>query len=307
MPSSLPLRLSRTRVAFRREIREVDRLRRCPICDRDVVEAGSRYSKFSDRTFHYGVCAYCELGLVVDPREDYENLYDENYYAGRGADPAVNYLEEMADPNTIRNLEWQGLAKTIGPARPGGRVLDFGCGLGGLPRVLRSLGWDAIGYEDGFAIDWMRAADMPALEKLPDDESFDVIFAIEVVEHLVDPLSALREIRKQLAPGGRLIITTGNLARARRPLSEWSYAAVPEVHVTFWSPAAWKRALSLTGFEPIRPRRPLSPEVTQYKILKALPEAAHSLARIAPTWRRLGSIVDRRYGVAEFAEGTSPA
>ena len=155
-------------------------MRTCPLCDREPVAVGARFSAFSGRSFHYGICPSCELGLVIDPREDYQNLYDESYYAGRGADPTVNYLDEMNDPHTIRNLEWHGLAQSVHGLRPDARILDFGCGLGGLPRLLRQQGWDAVGYEDGFAHDWMRAADLPVLDQLPDDESFDVIFAIEV-------------------------------------------------------------------------------------------------------------------------------
>ncbi len=85
-------------------------MRRCPLCGTDPVVTGSRYTAFSARTFTYGDCAGCGLGLVLDPRQDYESIYDEAYYAGRGADPSVAYLAEMEDPNTIRNLEWDGLA-----------------------------------------------------------------------------------------------------------------------------------------------------------------------------------------------------
>jgi 2-polyprenyl-3-methyl-5-hydroxy-6-metoxy-1,4-benzoquinol methylase len=280
-------------------------LRTCPLCDRAPTEIGARYSDFSGRFFHYGLCVGCDVGLVLDPREDYENLYDEAYYAGRGADQAVSYLDEMSDPHTVRNLEWNGLAGSLGPVRADKRILDFGCGLGGLPRLLRRRGWNAVGFEDGFAGDWMRQAGLPVLDELPDDESFDVIFAIEVFEHLVDPVGVLHRLRKQLAPGGRLIITTGNMARARAPLHTWSYASVPEVHVTFWSPRSWDSALSAADLVPVHPAGGISPQVTQYKILKALPDRLAPLARISPLWRPIGAFVDRRYGVSEFANGVA--
>ena len=46
------------------------------------------------------------------------------------------------------------------------------------------------------------------------DESFDVVFFCEVLEHMTnDPLSALREMNRVLRPGGSLIMTTPNVAR----------------------------------------------------------------------------------------------
>jgi SAM-dependent methyltransferase len=46
------------------------------------------------------------------------------------------------------------------------------------------------------------------------DESMDVVLFCEVIEHLLeDPMRALLELRRVLRPGGRMIITTPNVAR----------------------------------------------------------------------------------------------
>jgi SAM-dependent methyltransferase len=281
-------------------------VRRCPLCDAVPEPAGSRRSALSGQRFDYGVCPSCGLGLVLNPREDYAALYDRGYYEGHGFDETVDYLYEMEDPG-IRALEWQGLAEGLGPVDPERRILDFGAGLGGLVVRLREAGWQAWGYEgEGFAHDYMREHSIPCLDELPASPSFDTVFAVEVFEHLVEPVPVLRSILAALVPGGRLIITTGNFARARQPLASWTYASVPDVHVTFWTPSAWARALHLAGFEADEQHPPLSPAVTQYKILKSLPRPAHRLAAVAPAWRPLAGRVDRHYGVSEFAVGLAP-
>ena len=67
--------------------------RSCPICTLSKTQfIGEKFSKYSDRSFSFGKCTICGLGLVLDPRFDFHNIYDENYYRGLGADPLVNYF-----------------------------------------------------------------------------------------------------------------------------------------------------------------------------------------------------------------------
>ena len=63
----------------------------------------------------------------------------------------------------------------------------------------------------------VRTAD-PLVEALPrrmplDDGAFDAAFCTEALEHMLDPMYALREIHRVLRPGGLFLTTTPNLAR----------------------------------------------------------------------------------------------
>ena len=76
------------------------------------------------------------------------------------------------------------------------RWLDFGCGNGGLVRyVLNHTGAQASGFEEGSIATAARELGIPILaaEALADQAgAFDVVTAIEVIEHTLDPLAELR-------------------------------------------------------------------------------------------------------------------
>jgi ubiquinone/menaquinone biosynthesis C-methylase UbiE len=101
------------------------------------------------------------------------------------------------------------------------RWLDIGTGNGFLPRIARaSLNGVHITGTDfaenalaaaADALDEQKLADLDA-QGLPfENESFDFITCLEVIEHLVFPEQALSEMHRVLKPGGRVVITVPNL------------------------------------------------------------------------------------------------
>ena len=98
-----------------------------------------------------------------------------------------------------------------------GKLLDVGCGDGTFLNRMRDLGWTVQGIDPDlraveqarsrFALDVVAA---PFEEHRFPGDSFDAVVASHVIEHVHDPLSMLRECRRILKPGGKLVVLTPN-------------------------------------------------------------------------------------------------
>lgn len=102
--------------------------------------------------------------------------------------------------------------------QPDMRLLDVGCGPGSITIELAEMVGSAVGIDAAdAAIEHARSAaaagtthvrfEVADVYDLPfDDQSFDVVYAHQVLQHLGDPVSALVEARRVLAPGGLIAV-----------------------------------------------------------------------------------------------------
>jgi 2-polyprenyl-3-methyl-5-hydroxy-6-metoxy-1,4-benzoquinol methylase len=166
-------------------------------------------------------------------------------------------------------------------------ILDVGCSAGGFLNYLGDQ-WERYGIElSQSAANSARnkgvkiiGDDVTKVEKLA--KSFPVVTAMDVIEHVFDPLAFLGRLAQITRDGGTLIISTGNTASRswRLMKNRYWYCTNPE-HVSFINPA-WcsnvSKSLGLT-IEAVLPfshsRR------TVRKVIKDV--AANSLYRCAPS------------------------
>lgn len=101
------------------------------------------------------------------------------------------------------------------------RVLDLGCGRGGVGEVIWRDVRLAAGIDpDPASLSEHRAAGMPVVRGVGEDlpfaaGSFDVVVSVWVLEHLADPLATFIEVARVLRSGGHFVFLTPNL---RNPL-----------------------------------------------------------------------------------------
>ncbi len=165
--------------------------------------------------------------------------------------------------------------------------LDYGCGAGGLVRYLRGENVQAFGFDEGAIAQRARTAGIPIFnsEELPKHKGkFDVVTAIEVIEHVQHPLEFLMQIRELLKPGGLFFCTTGNAKRYRSQLLQWPYV-IPEIHISFFEPETLALALQKTGFRAEwAGYLPGFNDILRYKILKSLKVKHRSFAEAILPW-----------------------
>jgi SAM-dependent methyltransferase len=283
----------------------------CRVCNSNTVTICTVLGVYSNRQYSINYCTTCHLSFVVDPESEYEKIYSADYYSGMGADPLINYLYELDHPDeTIRLYEWAGIAKIINeliPLSSKTRWLDFGCGNGGLVRFIHNqYKCQIIGYDKGWIIQKAVEKGIPILDEHELErlvKEFDIITAIEVLEHLVDPMSSIRSIRAMLKENGLFFYTTGNAKPHRNHFLRWAYV-VPEVHVSFYEPETLEYILTHAGFKTEYPGY-LSgyTEIIRYKILKTLKIKKMNPYEKALPWQIITRIVDANYQVTAFPVG----
>lgn len=216
---------------------------RCPVCNSTqnsvTIEARDGIKLLK--------CASCGLAFH---NELYSPAEQEEYYGHY-------YHEWNLSFSPINDVRFKELLATFEAHRSSNRILDIGCGSGQLLKVAIEQGWTAYGTEiasgvfehlSGLGIDAfggeLQEANYPS-------RFFDVIYCSEVIEHMVDPCSLVREVSRILRPGGLLYLTTPNYGSLTRRLLGAKWRAIGREHICYFTPKVLAGMLKGSNFRKV--------------------------------------------------------
>ena len=175
------------------------------------------------------------------------------------------------------------------------RVLDVGCSSGYLARRLVERGATVVGIDSDESAaaeargvcEEVLVGDVESIELPFPDSSFDVVLCGDLIEHLRDPEAFLVRVRPLLRPGGKLVLTTPNVAnwamRVGLLAGRWRYTdrgILDSTHTHLFTKKTLEQTLDAAGYR-----------IVSFDITAPVPRVgspavertAHALARLRPS------------------------
>ncbi|HEX9104377.1 MAG TPA: bifunctional glycosyltransferase/class I SAM-dependent methyltransferase [Polyangia bacterium] len=222
-----------------------------------------------------------------------------------GLEHRAEYAHSTVARYTEKHSPFSSHHRIIEAVRAGSRVLDVGCAGGYVAKRLRERGCFVVGvdrHDDAAAraaCDRFHVAELDSGDWAPPvDEvagGFDFILFGDVLEHLRDT-SILARARAWLAPGGRIVASTGNVALWFMRLSllagRFRYAPrgiLDQTHVRLYTRATFRRLFEDAGLRivgedaTVIPTEQLFARAEQAGIGGLLEQVEYSLARAWPS------------------------
>ncbi len=233
----------------------------CRICSSSTklkwpssLEGELSSNSFAITDAHYGqtsavygcsTCGFMQCNDLSDVLSFYETLQDQAYEQGR----KERYQQSRALIDYLQKFQ-----KT-------GSLLDVGAGSGILVEAAAKAGYEATGIEPSR---WLQeeaeklnlSVKKGVLSDLPDEQRFEIITLIDVIEHVVDPLGLLTDIRQRLHNRGLCMVATPDCRSffARLLGRRWWHYRV--AHIGYFDPKTLTLACEKAGFEIIAQKRP---------------------------------------------------
>ena len=222
---------------------QLSKRRNCPACHgSDPISTGKKNG------FEILICRACRTIFTGHVPSEAESENYDDYYGEANLSVPAFLIERVRE--IIQGFELH---------RKTNRLLDIGFGAGTILEVATEQNWVVYGLEVSRpAFEQARKRGFKVFHgtlvgaNYPNDY-FDVITASEILEHLFDPETELREMVRILRPGGLLWATTPSArSLSFRVLgNDWSVLSPPE-HIQLYSMAGAAGMLRRAGFSDLK-------------------------------------------------------
>lgn len=283
---------------------------KCRICEKETdaflrLPTGELAEPFLDGTLRRQLpelklrrCPRCACLWADDVRQDdavlaaaYHRVSD-SYFDAQPSDPRYTRF-------------YATLEQRIKEYVPGRTILDAGCGDGVFLGTL-SNEWTKRGLEpsaSGATLARKKNLDVlcATLDTANRGYEVDLISALDVIEHVIDPHRFIDSFKRHLRPGGFALLLTGDVGSysARVAGARWSYLRWCG-HISVFSRSGLRRLLESHGFQVLHWRRcehPSSPGAVAWWRVHVLEPARRAAGRNRswyPFWR------DHQMVIAQF-------
>jgi 2-polyprenyl-3-methyl-5-hydroxy-6-metoxy-1,4-benzoquinol methylase len=186
-------------------------------------------------------------------------FYDEKYFRG-GA--GYSYYDEREAARFARHV-WKKRVEVLRRRAGGGNLLDIGCSFGGFLDA-------ASAHFTPYGIELSEYAGRHAKQRFGerihigtildhpfDAGAFSAVTMIEVLEHLPDPVRAVRECCRLLGKGGILVVQTANMDGLQARILKDRYAYYMPGHLSYFSKRNLSMLLLREGFRNVRAYHPV--------------------------------------------------
>lgn len=223
----------------------------CPVCG-----AGESTLLHDLSPYRVVRCLSCAMSYLSPRLNELAMLrfYEDDKYFENGD---VGYTSYRRQEMSLRYSFRRFLRELHRRKLDGGSLLEVGCGYGFLLDEAKPYFDDRVGIDFSNAV---KSASERAdrvyqgdLDVIPDEERFDCIILVSVIEHVHRPVEYLRKLRERLRPGGKLVVATPDVDSIFRRLLglRWpAFQVIPE-HVAFYNRLTLSALMAKAGFSAI--------------------------------------------------------
>ncbi len=226
----------------------------CPFCNGDnLLRYSAPAHDAAPRRVNIVECRTCQAGWQwpLQRTEQQSVVEFENAYTKHGVGTYFDPLKR----ESVADCQREFLETKI---QIPGRLLDVGCGDGNFARHMAGRGWNVVGLDPAMLSEVTedrspgRLRLQPgSIADLPEHEAFDAITLWDVVEHVEKPAQLIAQATTRLAPGGMLVVETGNYQSAGRIQSHGTWWNYQIDHRWYFAPPQLSALLTQAGLDNI--------------------------------------------------------